>query len=300
MGKPTEPIFVLGVGAQKAGTTWLFDYLDRHPQAAMPVEKQMDYFSVLFDPKTYWGIIVFKMNKLKAMAARQRERGAEGDIFKDGRWFSGLLDSLTCQFSPDRYTPLFHDMLAAAPGTHLTGDITPEYGALEAKHYRAIRRMLIDSGFRPRVVFLMRDPVERCYSLLRMNDAMGFAEGRELRQPPAHVRFRWSAVRTEPESFTRYDQTILNLEQAFAPDELFYGIYEDFFTDDEIRRLCDFLDIDFVPPNFKRRLNVSARPAEPTPEDKAFVRAYYEDTCAFCEDRFGKDRIRSLWTSGVT
>lgn len=42
--------FLLGVGAQKAGTTWLYDYLNDHPQTDMGLYKEYHLFDNLHVP----------------------------------------------------------------------------------------------------------------------------------------------------------------------------------------------------------------------------------------------------------
>jgi sulfotransferase family protein len=42
-------IHFLGIGAEKSGTTWLFEMLHRHPQVYMPQEKELYYFN-----RYYW------------------------------------------------------------------------------------------------------------------------------------------------------------------------------------------------------------------------------------------------------
>jgi len=83
-------------------------------------------------------------------------------------------------------------------------------------------------GFDVRVVFLMRDPVERIYSAARMSM-------RDARQSGKPV------TRTENETFldlyaerksdrrSRYDQTIKNLDEVFGPQNILYAFYEDLF-----------------------------------------------------------------------
>lgn len=45
----------LGIGAQKAGTTWLYRQLDRHPEIAFPAGKEVHYWdsNPKADPRTY-------------------------------------------------------------------------------------------------------------------------------------------------------------------------------------------------------------------------------------------------------
>lgn len=42
---------LLGIGAPKAGTTWLYDYLSTHPEVHVPRTKELHYFNVLWDPQ---------------------------------------------------------------------------------------------------------------------------------------------------------------------------------------------------------------------------------------------------------
>ncbi|MDF3607355.1 sulfotransferase domain-containing protein [Paracoccus sp. DMF-8] len=46
-----EANFLFCVGAQKAGTTWLYSYFAAHPQVHVQPVKEIHYFNVLWDPK---------------------------------------------------------------------------------------------------------------------------------------------------------------------------------------------------------------------------------------------------------
>ena len=45
-----DPTVVYGVGATKAGTSWLYRYLHDHPDCAMPAVKEAHYWDT-FDPE---------------------------------------------------------------------------------------------------------------------------------------------------------------------------------------------------------------------------------------------------------
>ncbi|PRY26244.1 sulfotransferase family protein [Aliiruegeria haliotis] len=290
------PIFLFGVGAQKAGTTWLYDYLYQNPAAVLPVEKQMDYFSVRFQPERFKHILDFKMHKLKRLADERIKMVKKGDLFGDADEILSVMDSVLNQFQPDRYIPYYQSLLRSKEGATLTADITPEYACFNVEQYRKMRTMAVEGGFRPKVVFLMRDPLERCFSQLRMLDRFVAEKGERLKGDPAHKRFL-KAIKTDRcERFTRYGRTVRSLEKVFRKDELFYGLYEDFFNNDEVQRLCDFLEIPFVDPDFKHRANASPRKKEPSEADKAAAREYYAEVYSFARKRFGEERINRLWT----
>ena len=105
------------------------------------------------------------------------------------------------------------------------------------------------------------------------------------------------ATRSGPERHGRYDQTITSLERHFSPDQIFYGIYEDFFCQEETDRLCDFLGIERTAADHDTRRNAAKdESAAPDPVQAAKVRKYFAPTYAFCRERFGEERIDRLWT----
>jgi hypothetical protein len=286
--------FLLGVGAQKAGTTWLYEYLRDHPQCRMGPVKELGVFHARFRPDLFPRATEVKLDRLQAALDRQRARAREGRPHDGARAFLAQLDSLALEFDLDRYMPYFDALAARAPGTRLVGDITPEYSALTAEELADIRRRAEAAGYRIRVVFLMRDPVERCFSAIRMGERNTRQKGGRAGRP-AHRRLAreacqdWCAVRT------RYERTIGALETVFAPEEIFYGFYESFISKPEVARFCDFAGIDRHPPQLDRRANASPRAAEPDPGDIATVREFYDETYRFCAERFGPGLIGSLW-----
>lgn len=296
---PAKPVFLLGVGAQKAATSWTYDYLAHHPQAAMPAEKQMDFFSLLLQPEDFAGVATFKarqvlrLSEARTAALQEGEQGRAHDL---GTEIAAKLDSMRLPFAPEEYVPQFTDLLVQRPNARLTGDITPEYACLTEDNLGWVRDFLVDGGFEPRVVFVMRDPVERVFSMLRMQDRMNGVEMKKRQMKPAHIRFAWAAMNDYAAQFTRYERTVAALDAVFAPEQLFYGFYEDYLTKPEIKRLCGFLGLRFVAPRFERRVNASPQKARPSVEALAEARAFYAETYQFCAERFGRERVERLWS----
>ncbi|WP_157966245.1 sulfotransferase [Oceanibium sediminis] len=50
----TPPRYLIGIGAQKCASTWVFDVLSRHPGVAAPARKELDFFSARFDRGYRW------------------------------------------------------------------------------------------------------------------------------------------------------------------------------------------------------------------------------------------------------
>lgn len=276
-----EPIFLLGVGAQKSGTSWLHDYLKSHPSADMGFEKEYHVFNRLYiaDQQKYDEFLQKKLD----------------DMYDGGKpvyWEDRLRVDLTLDLR--KYFNYFKFRVGIGKSIYLTGDITPEYSALGPGVYSLIKNNLIQRGMRPRVIFLMRDPVERCISASRMylkGTGVERTEASENAKVEAHYHT------ASAESRGRYDRTIKNLETVFSPDEILYVFYEELFNDSSMRRITEFLDIEYVEPDFRKMVNV-ARTDNPIHDElRRRVYDHYRDVYDFVAERFGEEKVSSIWKS---
>jgi len=130
----------LCVGAQKAGTTWLYQQLHSHPDFWMPPLKELHYFDAL--SRVQW-----------AMSPRCEDE-------RDLRFLQSMknLSARPCM-DLENYARLFEPK-----ATLISGDITPAYSILDTKVIRRVVRYFPDL----KVIFLARDPVERVWSHLSM------------------------------------------------------------------------------------------------------------------------------------
>jgi len=186
-----EPDF-LCIGAHKAGTTWLYQQLDSHPDFWMPPVKELHYFDQLSRVQ-------------RAAHPRCREE-------RDRR-FLEQLKSLSAESGIDleNYGRLFEPKASL-----ISGDISPNYSTLSDEVIRQV------AGYFPnlKVIFLARDPVQRFWSHLSMEvhyrqiepfDATDINEvnrnlsrrGMLLRSYPSAVVARWKRY-VEPGHFRVY------------------------------------------------------------------------------------------------
>ena len=72
-GAPKKPLIV-GIGAQKAGTTWLSQMLAQHPQVWLPPFKEVQFFNHRFIPEHRewlpWHFRRARQNQEKRFAAK--------------------------------------------------------------------------------------------------------------------------------------------------------------------------------------------------------------------------------------
>ena len=233
-------VFLLGIGAQKAGTTWLHAQLNHRRDADFGFLKEYHVHDALTLPE--------------AGFSNRRRRS----LLKPRTWRrQRFLDR------PERYYAYFADRLKRR-GILLTGDITPSYCGLSADTLDSIRRGFKAYSIPVRPVFLMRDPIERIISSARMQrrkqglfDSAGeVAALRELcRQRPERIDLRGD-----------YGHTLKALDAAFGLSHCFVDLYEQLFTPTCWIRLCRVLNIPYEEPQWEQKLNVS-RTDTALPED---------------------------------
>ncbi len=275
--------FALGVGCQKGGTSWLHDYLASSPEAAAGFRKEYHVFDGVDLESEAWMRRRVMDRAAKAVEGLREGRPAQprwGDALRQAGFYAdpeSYFDYFTGLLRPDR--------------VRLTMDITPSYALLSGERLRAIRGGFEARDVRVVPVLLLRDPVERISSMVRMN---------QHRRPDdfpgtAADWLRRLYARHDHESRTRYDLTLDSLEQAFAPEEMVVAFYEELFTEPVLRGICAALGIEYVEPDVGRVVNASP-PSDPLPSELVHdVAAHYRGVYAAVAARFGADRVRGLW-----
>ena len=149
------------IGAQKAGTQWLYDQLSLHPDFWMPPMKELKYFN-LSRPRRriaekMLGDATDDLDRLNKRRHRDYRRPIVAEDLTFLSDFAALpMDSIDM----DGYTALFD-----RKGGRLTGDVTPAYSALRP----AMVDRIVGQFGEAKYVFIARDPVKRFWSQVRMH-----------------------------------------------------------------------------------------------------------------------------------
>jgi hypothetical protein len=157
------PNILLCVGATKAGTTWLHDQLATHPECHLRTIKEYHYFSTNADAQ--WEKMIAdtrsEMAQLSAMAP--------ADVTDFDRQRLRDLASWLPMITPRKIdAAAFANYLVQGaqderPSARLVGDFTPAYSVISGK-------LLEPAASLPRlkVLYLIRDPLARLWSHVRM------------------------------------------------------------------------------------------------------------------------------------
>lgn len=141
---------VFGVGATKAGTSWLWECLASHPDIHARAVKELHYYDTADTADQARQLAGFARVRARLVANDAAPRRI------------GDLDRLCEVIAGDRAGDAAYRAFVSGDGVAL--DVTPSYGLLPVATYE---RMI--AGFPgARFIYLVRDPVERLWSHIRM------------------------------------------------------------------------------------------------------------------------------------
>ena len=268
----------IGIGAQKAGTTWLHSNLQAHPEVWMPPIKELHYFDEKVELE---GGFVQRLRGDRPADTRWRrqirtrirgplEMVSSRELSWDLRYFFGTPGD-------GWYAALFE------PGRgRVTGEMTPDYSILERERVSRVHGLMPDA----KIIFMMRNPVERPWSVTNMTLR---SRGRSLEEMTIkNLRRQFKNKRVQ--WMTDYLRTLATWGAFYREDQIFVGFLEDvhFFPEETLRGLYRFLGIDPSAAGGAIRERVHPGSVSTMPSRLAIhlARSYREDA-RLLEERFG-------------
>lgn len=231
MSASRPPPAFLGIGAQKAATTWLDRCLRRHPSIWLPPLKELHYFDDLgagAGRRPLFGRGWAGRRQRRELGPRLRADARHLDLAGlrwDARYFFG-------RRGDEWYLSLF----PGDPAT-MAGEITPDYSTLDEGSVAGVRRLLPEV----KLIFLMRDPIDRSWSQIRMDVARG---GRRAGDAPL-AELIGLARSDRVARRSDYDRTLRSWGSHFADESFFLAFLEDVHARPEevLARLWRFLGV---------------------------------------------------------
>lgn len=270
--------YFVGIGAAKCGTTWISDYLRRHPSVFMPAHKEMHVFNALFGPKAGQRAGA-QMRLLRAAM----EKGKERQI-RDRALCWAMLEDITL------YKDFFEKYRKNLP---VYGEITPAYSGIGRSGFQAIHGLFPEA----KLIFSMRNPVDRLWSDVKHQVQLSNSLRRSEPRDPLVVMEQHLERRSLFLSRGDYAATLEAAEAVFARERIFLLCSEHLFGPEGpsvIRALTDFLEVEPRKPNLRRVVN-KATDRTRLPDDlrhKAVVAL--EPVYRWAEERLG-DRMPDRW-----
>ncbi|MBV7393372.1 sulfotransferase family protein [Mameliella sediminis] len=273
--------FFLGLGGQKCGSTWIQAYLARQPGSD---------FGRLGEYQTW-------EHHLGGVFARYRaaEPSLLGKLRARAKTTFGALEPAAhlrwrLQKDPNQYFDYFAGLLSR-DGITRTGDITPSYAELPAERLQSIIDGFRTRGITVKLLFSMRDPVDRLRSQLRME----MEKGRLPESPDNDGPMRAFYATTEAEARSRYDRTLNRIEAVFAPQDVFLTPFETLFTADGIAGLSRFANVPVDAQAGMRAVNSRAKGSGLSEELESEIARHYAPVYEATAHRL--PQVREAWPS---
>jgi hypothetical protein len=264
--------FVFGVGAQKAGTSWLHRYIrDDDCYREGPIgEKELH----IWDRRD---LEIFR----NSWRSFRKVRGTESFILT------------VMERSEHMYFSYFSYVLRNGG---IAADITPSYAGLSEERLAKIRDGFDQQGINMKCMFLMRDPVGRCLSAFSMNRLKATDE-----RPREGVRsdigereaFREYFKSSHCRLRTEYQETIRRIKSVFPESQAQFIFYEELFDKEVLAEISDFIGVRFRPDLAAKRVNEGKGSYEICNDLIRECALYYEPTYHAVSDAF--PAARKLW-----
>jgi len=263
----------LGIGAQKAGTTWLYENLRRHPQLWLPPVKELHYFDQkpprlakrLFGKPTL-------MRKARRHLREQLVDAARG--CGDRRELAWAARYCLLPRNDAWYRSLFPEIEGRIPG-----EICPGYARLDRDAVGEVHRRMP----RSRILYLLRDPIDRSWS----TSAMHFRKlgpSRIEEYSDGEIEAHFTRAKT-----ARHDDYLANIaawSRHYPPEQIFIGFFDDLVAAPRafLVSVLTHLGVDatdrMIPPDVEGRHNASEGEQLPERFARFLARHHQARICA--------------------
>ena len=222
------PSFI-GIGAQRAGTGWLYRNLMKRPDIWLTPVKELHYFDTLDQSES----LSYRLRK--ASWRRQCTTRILRDCFPRSRGtIRWDLRYFFWRRSDDWYASLF-----LPTEDQIAGEITPSYSTLDNDKVAHIRKIMPEI----KIIFVMRNPIHRAWShainRLVRRDKLNFTDIKQ-EQLIRLIDSDGSRILSD------YMRAARIWESHFPTSQIFYGFYDDLVNNPAglLTDLCTFLCVD--------------------------------------------------------
>jgi len=280
----TGQTLIFCVGAAKSGTSWLHDYLYDHDEVYLHRLKELHYFDVLDNGGSTW-----HRRQQEARLGDVRKRLAGLERPEENKVLPTLITDIEDWLEIfDGETPVDQAYLdyvgIGRSGAKVVGDFTPAYALLSETMLTHMAAM----ADKVRFLFVMREPVDRLWSNIRMNvgtkgeDALEREVEKYLADDQRELTMR-----------SNYRRTLNRLQSVLPPEALHLEFYERLFSQEAIDRICGFLGIAPKPAKFDKVVH-KGRNAPLDSETRALLQASLKPQYNHIEKLMGT--LPSEWT----
>ena len=155
------------IGAQKAGTSWLYSVLSDYPGVRMPPVKELHYFDA--DPKYPSRNLHSDPSLIARLGSKEWWKGLGRcgiNLSREFRWNSLIWHY---QYMFGKCDDSWYLRLFSGHSEEITGDITPAYSILEEDDIARVYELCPNA----KIIFILRNPIDRYWSAFKYNAKLG-------------------------------------------------------------------------------------------------------------------------------
>jgi hypothetical protein len=249
----TLPNF-LCIGAQRAGTTWLYKILSRHPDIFLSAQKELHFFDEQQDFSTYEGL------------------GTPGRPF-----FYDMRSSADWRW--------YEDQFREAGKQGIRGEITPFYATLSGERVGLIARELLGL----RIIYIIRNPVKRAWSGFRLFWFLQ-TKHQDCNLHPGVIEK--TIMYPAKLIHGNYSRNTSVWEKWLRENRILYLFYDDIVEKprevlDQAFSFLQVAPLQIEVADLAERVNVAPDASMPEPIERALAN-YYTDQVEFIKVKFGR------------
>jgi hypothetical protein len=280
--------FFVGIGAQKAGTSWLGQYFSHHPEVGFSPLKELHYFDSVYRRD----LVNDRFDKLMLNKLRQLTLEIADDFADYGRIQLLRCISLRLEMFHDsqRYKDYFNFITNRSHKAF--GEITPSYSLLNEDGFKAIRNLYPDARF----IFILRDPVERYWSQIRFHESLVGKENFSAQdQVLAMLSNPWFSLRTD------YERTLKVLYRVVPPEDVciifFEKLMDHHLHRNELAKITSFLEISPIEGDLSVKINAGAT-LELDVESRQSIASHFAHVYDYIAEHFASE-LPETWRKTI-
>lgn len=239
----SDKTLLVYLGAQKSASTWLWSYFREHPQCSSPPLKELHFFDGNPDHRSD------RLGRYLDRVETQMESAdepADSEFLQSKRRFISHYRTVLIGNASEEDS--FPELVSwsADKDTRVVGEFTPANGMVASVSQL---RNLAGLDPPPKFLMILRDPVDRIWSQIRMQASFGLSDRREIEKEAYFLleRFLEGKNNVTP---VRYDYSLMlrKARKSIPSERLLIDYFENFISEERISNLCRFLGVDYFPP----------------------------------------------------
>ncbi len=271
--RKSKNTFILGLGFQKCGTSWLYSYLQKSSKFDGGDLKEYHIWDAIDIPLLSYNIV--------------ERPGLISSVLDKSNYLRYRM-----QTNNESYFDYFESIFSST--VNITGDITPSYSGLQKSRLSSIYSEFNEREIDCKAILLLRDPVDRIKSAVRYNlDRGNYDEGIKIGETD-FLESLEQYYKTEHCTIrTRYNETIELVRGVFDEEDIYIGIYEEMFDSEKIDSMSNFVGIEPKYDFANVRVNKTKSATIVNHEIEEKIKDFYSGVYEYCNEEFPS--TRNLW-----